>query len=112
MKALLAMLGVSAMIGLSAPAQAVTTAGADPDNTAFLTSLQASGITYRSADQAVTAARTLCALVGRGEPGLDALRDLKANNPGFSTDGAARFAMIAAHSYCPEQLAPRRDGNA
>ncbi|NDJ90625.1 DUF732 domain-containing protein [Mycolicibacter kumamotonensis] len=73
-------------------------------NAAFLESLQAAGITYSSSGQAIAAAHAVCALVDRGEPGLQVIADLKANNPGFTTDAAAQFAAIAATTYCPHQL--------
>ncbi|MEB3033656.1 DUF732 domain-containing protein [[Mycobacterium] nativiensis] len=71
---------------------------------AFLESLRAAGITYSSPSQAIDAARTVCGLVDRGETGLQVITDLKDNNPGFTTDGAAQFAAIAANVYCPHQL--------
>lgn len=79
-------------------------AGGAVHNAAFLESLQAAGITYSSSGQAITAAHAVCGLVDRGEPGLQVIADLKANNPGFSTDAAAQFAAIAANTYCPHQL--------
>lgn len=97
------------MIGLAAPAHADPAAETAPeaDNTVFLTSLQAAGITYSGADQVISAAKAMCELVGSGESGLEIIKDLKANNPGFTTDAATQFASIAAHSYCPHQLATK-----
>ena len=79
-----------------------TGAGHDAD---FLESLQAAGITFAGSGQAIEAARTVCMLVDRGETGLQVIADLKAHNPGFTTDGATQFAAIAARTYCPQQLA-------
>ncbi|OBH20615.1 DUF732 domain-containing protein [Mycolicibacter sinensis] len=114
MKLLLA-LAVTAGLCLAgaAPGYADPERGAHPDpedaagaihDAAFLESLRAAGITYSSSGQAIEAARAVCGLVDRGEPALQVLSDLKDNNPGFTTDGAAQFAAIAAHTYCPHQL--------
>lgn len=107
---------LAAAVVLAGPALA-SPAHADPElgtqastdeaagnHAAFLESLGASGITYSNPSQAIDAARTVCGLVDRGETGLQVISDLKANNPGFTTDGAAQFAAIAANSYCPHQL--------
>ncbi|MEZ0384851.1 DUF732 domain-containing protein [Mycobacterium sp. pW045] len=114
MKPLLA-LGVAVGLAVAGAAPAVpdpapgvqldpdAAAGAVP-NAAFLESLRAAGITYSNPGQAIDAARAVCGLVDRGEPGLQVISDLKATNPGFTTDGAAQFAAIAANAYCPHQL--------
>ncbi|BBX24749.1 hypothetical protein MTER_41600 [Mycolicibacter terrae] len=97
----------------AAPGNADPEPGAAPDaqdaggavhNAAFLQSLLAAGITYSNSGQAIEAAHAVCGLVDRGEPALQVISDLKANNPGFTTDGAAQFAAIAATTYCPHQL--------
>lgn len=61
-------------------------------------------IPYSNPGQAIVAGKAVCGLVARGEPGLKVVLDLKNNNPGFSTDGAAQFAAIAAQTYCPQEL--------
>jgi hypothetical protein len=98
-------------VAWAAPGNADPEPGAQPDpaggglhNAAFLETLRAAGITYTNSSQAIDAARAVCGLVDRGEPGLQVIADLKANNPGFTTDGAAQFAAIAANTYCPHQL--------
>ncbi|MEB3023489.1 DUF732 domain-containing protein [[Mycobacterium] crassicus] len=110
---LLTVLAAGAVLALSAAApvradpEFGSQASADdaaPHHAAFLESLRAAGITYSSPSQAIDAARTVCGLVDRGETGLEVISDLKANNPGFTTDGAAQFAAIAANTYCPHQL--------
>lgn len=110
MKPLLA-LGVAVGLAVAGAAPAVPDPAPgvqlDPDavpNAAFLESLRTAGITYSSPGQAIEAARAVCGLVDRGEPGLQVISDLKATNPGFTTDGAAQFAAIAANAYCPHQL--------
>lgn len=106
MKRLTAAGAVLASLACAAPAYAEPEASADEagHHAAFLDSLGAAGITYASPNQAIDAARTVCNLVDRGETGLQVISDLKANNPGFTTDGAAQFAAIAANTYCPHQL--------
>lgn len=112
MKRLLMLLGAVTAIGLAAPAHAgfgvVDQLSADDvdvtGNAGFLESLKAADITYTSPDQAVAAGRAVCGLVDRGETGLDVIFDLKADNPDITTDGAAEFAALAAHAYCPQQL--------
>ncbi|BBY56639.1 DUF732 domain-containing protein [Mycobacterium koreense] len=105
---LLGALGVAAVIGLAAPAGAEPgtdgTPGSQDDG--FIDALRAAGITFPDPAQAVSAAHTMCGLADSGEPGLEILHDLKVNNPGISTDGAAEFAAIAANTYCPHELAP------
>lgn len=116
MKLRSALFALVAAVGLAAPAHAdpatVEQASAEEaaaiSNADFLNSLKAAGITYTNADQVIGAGRAVCGLVGRGEPGLEVISDLKTNNPGFSTDGAARFAAIAAHAYCPQQLVKKQ----
>lgn len=101
----LAPLGAMLAIALAASANA-DPGGTGGQDAAFLEALQSAGITYTDPVQVVTAAHTLCGLVDGGESGLAVLSDLKAGNPGFSTDGAAEFAAIAARAYCPQQLQP------
>lgn len=105
---LLGTLGVAAVIGVAAPAGAEPGTDGAPgsQDEGFLDALRAAGITFPDPAQAVAAAHTMCGLADSGEPGLDILHDLKVNNPGISTDGAAAFAAIAANTYCPHELAP------
>lgn len=110
MKLLLALVSTVAVVGLAPPVRADPELGAQGGTDesghhgAFLAALHAGGITYDSPSQAIEAARTVCRLVDRGEPGLQVIVDLKASNPGFTTDAAAQFAAIAASTYCPHQL--------
>ena len=106
MKLLLLTLGIAGALGVAGPASADP--GVDqtaPDgNAGFLTSLDAAGIHYNNGAQAVAAAKAMCELIGRGEPGLEAIQDLHNNNPGFSLDNSAHFAVLAARAYCPDEL--------
>lgn len=112
----LAILGIATAIGCAAPAHADPGVAGQPSaeevaavsNTGFLDSLRAAGITFSNPGQAVAAGRAVCGLVGAGEPGLEVITDIKTNNPGFTTDGAAQFAAIAAHAYCPQQLVAKQ----
>lgn len=106
MRRLLAVFGIFMATAMPTPADADPGVDDPPvaDTSAFLASLQRAGISYHDADQAVTAAKAVCGLVGNGKSGLDVLHDLMSANPGFTTDGAAQFAAIAASVYCPHQL--------
>ncbi|WP_375488075.1 DUF732 domain-containing protein [uncultured Mycobacterium sp.] len=106
MRFITALGGIFALIALAVPGHADPGVEEGRDNGAFLASLRNAGITYNNADQAITAGHAVCGLIDNGESGLEVLKDLKNTNPGFTTDGAAQFAAIAARSYCPQQLAP------
>lgn len=85
-----------------------TPACADPpggnDDALFIESLRQAGITFASEGQAIAAAHSVCGLIDNGETGLQVVRELKSDNAGLTMDGAAKFAAIAANSYCPQQL--------
>lgn len=93
---------------LAATIACATPAQADPDHGesdgAFIASLRQSGITFASEVQAITAAQAVCGLINNGESGLQVVKDLQSDNGALTLDGAAKFAAIAANSYCPEQL--------
>lgn len=106
MKIRAALFGALGCVCLAAPAHAEPSAPAeltDTDNT-FLVSLQAAGITYKSPDQAINAARVVCGLIADGKPSPKVLEGLKANNPGLTTEHGSQFVGIAAQVYCPDQL--------
>ena len=103
MRMLLALLGVSAMIGLAAPANA------DPDDSGgddagFLAALRQVGISYSSPAQVIGSAHAVCTCLTNGEAGLELVHDVKTHNPGMDMENASSFAMISAKFYCPEQL--------
>jgi hypothetical protein len=105
MRLLLALLGVSAMIGLAAPAYGDPQPGPpDGDDAGFLAALHQAGISYSNPDQAVTSGRAVCTCLNNGESGLELVHDVKSHNPGFDMESASNFAMIAAKFYCPHQL--------
>lgn len=85
-----------------------TPACADPDggndDAGFIQALRQAGITFASDSQAIVAAHAVCGLIDNGETGLQVVRELKSDNAGLTMDGAANFAVIAANSFCPQQL--------
>jgi hypothetical protein len=104
MRLLLALLGVSAVIGLAAPAYGDPPPVVDGDDAGFLAALQQAGITYSSPDQAIASGRAVCTFLNNGESGLQVVHDVKAHNPGFDMESASNFAIISAKFYCPHQL--------
>ena len=103
MRLLLALLGISAMIGLATPAYA------DPDDSTgddagFLAALQQDGITYTSPASAIASAHAVCTCLDDGESGLELVHDVKTRNPGFTMDAASEFSLLAAKYYCPHHL--------
>jgi Protein of unknown function (DUF732) len=109
MKLVLALLGISAMVGIAVPVHAEPAGGdrAEFDDAAFLGSLLNSGISYNNPDQAITAGKAVCGLIDNGASGLEVIKDLKTYNPALTTDQAAQFAAMSAKSYCPHQLTQR-----
>ncbi|MEB4210016.1 DUF732 domain-containing protein [Mycobacterium sp. 94-17] len=105
MKALLAVLGVSAMIGLAAPAYADTPPEPDGDDDGFVAALQQAGFSFSSPASAAVAGRAVCSCLNNGESGLELVHDVKAHNPGMDMEMASNFALLSAKYYCPHQLA-------
>jgi Protein of unknown function (DUF732) len=105
MRPVLLLASVAAVIGTAAPAYA------DPDgkDQAFLNALTQAGLTYMSADRAITAGKQVCSLADGGMTGEEIVRNLQDRNPGFQGPGAAKFAAIAASAYCPEKLTQTED---
>src|ERR1700739_3995890 len=104
MRLLLALLGVSAMIGLAPPAYADPPPPPEGDDAGFLAALHQVGISYGSPDQAITSGKAVCTCLNDGESGLELVHDVKTHNPGFDMESASNFAMTAAKFYCPQQL--------
>jgi len=99
MKRLLVLCGLAATVGLAAPTHA------DPGvDASFLDALSKAGITFSNGGSAVNAAKTACALMDQGQPELDVVQRVSAQNPGISTTSAAKFTAIAASAYCPQHL--------
>ena len=100
MRLVLLLASVATVIGTAAPAYA------DPDgkDQTFLNALTQAGLTYMSADRAITAGKQVCSLADGGMTGAEIVQNLQDRNPGFQDVGAAKFAAIAASAYCPEKL--------
>ena len=75
-------------------------------NRAFLASLQAAGITFAQPDLAVLSAKTVCHLIGNGEPSPQIVDALQSRNPGLTVEHATQFVGIAVSYYCPDELVP------
>ena len=101
---LLALLGVSALIGLAAPAYAEPPPQPDGDDGGFVSALQQAGFSFNSPGSAVAAGRAVCSCLNNGESGLELVHDVKIRNAGFTMEEASDFAMISAKYYCPQQL--------
>ena len=106
MKLLLALLAVSAVIGLAPPACADPDTGG-ADDAGFLASLKSAGITYQNAAGAIAFAKAVCGAMGNGKQGPQLVRDLQTDNPGLTIDHAASFLAISAKYYCPTQVTTR-----
>ena len=92
---------LAAGVALALPAHA------DPgsiSDDAFLAALDSAGISYHDPHQAVAAGQAVCELMDNGTSGIAVINDVRKFNPGFTLDGAARFAAIAANNYCPHHL--------
>ena len=102
MKRLLLLAGLSAMVGLAAPAQAAPSSGTDGQ---FLATLSGAGLIHRGNDQAtVSAGRAVCQLMDAGLSPMDTVVAIQATNPGFTVQKAGEFAAISATHYCPEHM--------
>lgn len=100
MKRLLLLVGVTAMIGLVAPAHA-DYEGSDAE---FLGALSGAGLSHSGPDRAIAAGRAVCRLMDEGLSPMDTVVAVQSTNPGFATEHAAKFATISASSYCPEHI--------
>ncbi|WP_372506481.1 DUF732 domain-containing protein [Mycobacterium noviomagense] len=100
MRVLLLISSVAAVIVLAVPAHA------DPsgDDATFLASLNQAGITYTNPDRAIGAGKAVCDQLANGAKAPDLVKQLTDVNPGFTGNGAIKFAGIAASVYCPDQL--------
>jgi hypothetical protein len=102
MRLLLGLLGVSAMIGLAAPAY--SDPGEGFDNAGFLATVRDAGLNYTSSDRAIAFGKAVCGWMGNGKSGPELVQELQRDNPGLTTDHATLFLAISAKYYCPQQL--------
>lgn len=99
--ALVAGAALAAGVALAVPAHADPGSVRDDD---FLAALESAGITYHDPHQAAMAGQAVCELMDNGTSGIAVINDVRKFNPGFTLDGAAKFAAIAAKEYCPQHL--------
>ena len=101
MNRLLLLAGLTAMIGLAAPAHAEPV-GSDA---AFLTQLTGAGLSHRGSDQvAISAGHSVCQLMDAGLSPMDTVVAIQTTNPGFTIHTAAQFAAISTAHYCPQYM--------
>jgi hypothetical protein len=101
MKRLLMLLCVAAVSSTAAPAYADPPA--DNDAT-FLNDLKTEGVSFKDPGAAIAVARDVCDLVDKGTPDTEIVKNLQLQNPQFTGNGAAKFTLVAAASYCPKYL--------
>lgn len=101
MKRLLLLVGMTAMVGLAAPAHAAP-AGVDGQ---FLATLTGAGLSHTGNDQAtVSAGHAVCQLMDAGLSPMDTVVAVQTTNPGFTIQKAGEFAAISTAHYCPEHM--------
>jgi hypothetical protein len=101
-KALLALVGLSALIDITPAAYGEPAAASD--DVGFLATVRDAGITYTSPDRAIAFGKQVCGWIGSGKPGPEVVQNLQTNNPGMTADHAQLFVAISAKYYCPQQL--------
>jgi hypothetical protein len=104
MRLLLALLGISAMIGFAGPAYGTPDDGFD--DAGFLATVRDAGLNYNSAVGAIAFAKAVCGSMGNGKSGPELIRDLQNDNPALTTDHASLFVAISAKYYCPQLTKP------
>ena len=102
MRLLVMVAGFAAVLGVATPAQA-DTGNSGPD-ASFLAALTKAGITYQDPTAAIAVGKKACELMDQGNSQADVIKSVSSSNPGFTVDGAAQFAMIAASAYCPQHM--------
>ena len=98
MKPLLTLTSLAAVIGMAVPAHA------DSTDDAFISSLNAAGITFSDPDKAVGAGKWVCDKVNGGTDMSDVVKTLTTKNSSLNPDKASKFAAIAANAYCPDAI--------
>jgi hypothetical protein len=97
---LLATACFAALIATAAPAQADSGGG----DAGFLAGLKSAGISYKDGPDAVRVGRRACELMDQGHPTADVIKAMTDQNPGSTTDGAAKFLDIAENKLCPQHV--------
>ena len=86
-------------LGPAAPAHA------DPaTNAGFVSALGKAGITFSDNDTAITAGKTVCALIYLWKTEPEVVDEVTEQNPNISPDKAERFTEISRNTYCPQYL--------
>ena len=101
LKLLTASAGLATVLAVSPLAHADSD---DGDAAAFLMTIRKAGIAFHDPGRAVKAGQAVCGMASAGTSEPEILKDIRELNPGFTLDGAAKFAEAAARSFCPEQL--------
>jgi hypothetical protein len=109
MKLLVALASVAVMIGTATPVYADPgdvgyDVGSTENDKDFLLDLRQAGLSYGDPEQAVQAARSVCALADGGKDDAEIIAELRNRNPSFQGTGAAKFTTLAAAHYCPQYL--------
>ncbi|MEM6109533.1 DUF732 domain-containing protein [Mycobacterium sp. 050272] len=109
MRRLVMLLSVAFTIVLAVPAHADPSPSPSPEpdpaaDANFLKELKDAGLTFQDPAAAISAGKTVCALVDAGHSDQEIVNNLQLRNPGFADNGAAKFTAIAAGSYCPHYL--------
>ncbi|BBX44813.1 hypothetical protein MCOO_08280 [Mycobacterium cookii] len=99
------LLSVAAMIGTAAPVYADDPDPSPTNDASFLKEMSDAGLTYHDGSQAVAAAKNVCDMANKGTSESEIEKKLQDVNS-FSGNGAKKFIMLAAKSYCPKQLEP------
>ena len=102
MRLLVMLVGFAAVLAVATPAQADP--GHSGPDASFLAALNKAGITYQDPAVAIAAGKNACELMDQGHPEVDVIKSVSSSNPGFTVEGAAQFAMIAASAYCPQHM--------
>lgn len=101
MKRFILLVGLTAAVGLAAPAYADEGDAGGGDGQ-FLSALSAAGLTHRGSDSAVSAGKAVCQLMDSGYSPMETVVAVQRTNPGFTMERAAQFTAISAGAYCPE----------
>jgi Protein of unknown function (DUF732) len=104
MKRLLMLICVAAVSSTAAPAYADPPSDPSDKDATFLNDLKTEGVSFKDPTAAITVAKDVCDLVDKGTPDTEIVKNLEAQNPQFTGNGAAKFTLVAAASYCPKYL--------
>jgi hypothetical protein len=104
-RTLVGLASLTVLIGAATPASADPNGDASGPDGAFLASLKREGVSYKSGPAAVLIGKKACELMDQGQSKAQVIQRLSTDNPGFSSDGATKFATSAINVYCPQHKA-------